>query len=111
MPGSLVSSLIRFARGGAVIVVGDRLSVVRELTTDNRRPSEESRNFHPSRHGPELILHGLVHFARSLVDRGDDEVLQHLHVVWIDGVLLDGHAEAVLLACHRGLAHASAGAG
>src|SRR5215212_6235871 len=66
-PGSLVSSLMRFARGGAVI------DSVAWTTTS------EARDLHPAGHGAHRRLHLLVDLARGLVDGGLDQVLQHLH--------------------------------
>src|ERR1051325_924523 len=115
MPGSFVSSLMRFARGGAVMVAscelrGARGGGTRHPQPATRNPSEQSGNLHPSGHRSQLILHRFIDLARGLVDRGHDEVLQHLHVVGIDGVLLDDDAEEVLRAVHGGLDHATAGA-
>ncbi len=56
-----------------------------------------------------LLLGELARCAQGVVDRGDDEVLEHLDVVRIDGRRVDGHADQFLLAGDRGLDHAAAG--
>src|ERR1043166_6179844 len=89
MPGSFVSSLIRLASGGAV-------------------NSEQSRDLHPAGHGAEGRLHLFVDLARRFVDRGDDEVVQHLDVVRIDRFLVDRHGEELLRAVHGRLHHPAA---
>src|SRR3954469_25827895 len=90
-PGSRVSSLMRFASGGAVNL-------------------EESRNLHPAGHRADGARHLLVHFARGFVDRGDDEVLEHFDVVRIDGFLVDGDGEELFGTVHRRFHHAAASA-
>src|SRR5437899_8263537 len=54
---------------------------------------------------PDLFLHRFVHLAGGLVDRGGDEVLQHLDVVPAHHLGVDRQALEVLLAVHDDLHH------
>src|SRR6266545_5066777 len=71
---------------------------------------EQPWDFHPPGHGSQLTLHLLVNFSGGLVHCCDDEVLQHFHIVRIDRFLVDGDAQQLLVAVHRGSDHAAAGA-
>src|SRR5216684_374814 len=117
-PGSLVSSLMRFARGGAVICgllscwVGGFLGC-RYLATCNRatlQPSKQSRNLHPAGHCADGACHLLIDLARRFVHGGNDQILQHLDVIGVDGFLVDGDGQQLLGAVHRRLDHPASGA-
>src|SRR5258708_18780715 len=74
----------------------------------NVRELEQSRNLHPAGHGPELVLHALIDFARRFVDGRDHQVLEHLHIIRIDSFFVDRDGQQLLVAVHRRLDHTAA---
>src|SRR2546422_1969859 len=70
---------------------------------------EHARQLHPAGEAPDLLLHRFVHLAGGLVDRGGDEVLEHLDVVLAHDLGIDLQALEVLLSVHDHLHHAPAG--
>ena len=64
------------------------------------------RGLHPGQaeaagHGCHLLLGQLARRAERVVDRGDDEVLEHLDVVRVDRRRIDRDADELLLAGDR----------
>ena len=65
------------------------------------------RQAKPTGHGGHLLLGQLAGRAEGVVDRGHDEVLEHLDIVRVDRRRVDGDADQLLLAGH-GRAHDAA---
>src|SRR5438132_3783821 len=98
-PGSFVSSLMRFASGGAVMVarllsylVAEQL---RNSATQQPKTVPESSCLQSSRLTAPAFL---VDFSGGFVHCSDDEVLQHLDVVRVDRFFIDCDAQQLLVA-------------
>src|SRR5438105_8745510 len=92
MPGSFFSSSIRRAMGSANLLIAS---------------ASQPRNTQPAQHAADGRFHGFIYLASGVVDRGSNEILQHLDVFAFNRFRIDGHAQQALLAVHLDL-HAAA---
>ena len=71
----------------------------------------ESRQVQPRHHAAHAALHLVVHLAVRVVDRGDDQVLQHADVVLRHDLGVERQLQQVLVAVDHHRDHAAAGGG
>src|SRR6266508_2573712 len=86
MPGSFPSSSMRSWTGPAYrLTRSGRLG-----TAEPREPAEQIADA-AEVHAAHRRLRGLGHTGAQIVQRSEHEILEHGHVVGVDGVLLDRH--------------------
>src|SRR5512142_1864180 len=73
------------------------------------RASSEPRDLHSAHEAAHLAVHLVVHFSMGVVDRREDQVLQHLDVVFRDDLGIDLQRLDLLRAVDDDGDHAAAG--
>src|SRR6266542_3541005 len=90
---------------------GSRWSSVMSCVSGSGRgmPALHSWNLEPAEHPAHLLLHRLIGLAMRLGDRSDEQVLQHLHIVFRHDVRIERDPLYLLVAVHDDGDHAAAG--